>query len=275
MVQDYLRPASLEEALDLKARRLDAAFLAGGTYLLAGDYREKPAAVIDIGPLLPRGIERNGATLAIGAGATFQELVDSRNVPEAIRSAALSMVNRNVRNRATVGGNLGASKSCSSLIPLFLVLGARARLVVPGPEGDARERPTRLADWLEAGAAREGLILGVELELRKGEKVAFGRYARTSCDLSVLTAAAAFRPSASGAMDDLAVAMGGLGPRARRFPELESLFAGKALPAKAEIEAASRGLFEPRSDWRGSAEYKRQRAAVLLADVLHNAEDIA
>ena len=77
MVNEYLRPSTIAEALEAKTKSKDAAYLAGGTDLLAGDYREKPGAVIDIGPLLSSGIERRGPDLSIGAGVTFQDLADS------------------------------------------------------------------------------------------------------------------------------------------------------------------------------------------------------
>jgi CO/xanthine dehydrogenase FAD-binding subunit len=66
--------------------------------------------------------------------------------------------------------------------------------------------------------------------------------------------------------------MGGLSPHARRFPELENLFEGAPLPDKAAIEAAAAPLFAPVDDVRGSAAFKRLRAAALLADVLVSLE---
>lgn len=266
MVQEYKRPASVEEALAMKALEPDAAFLAGGTFLLAGDRREKPRAVIDVGGILPRGVERAGGTLLLGAGATFQDLVESKLVPPPLRAAALSMVNRNVRNAATVAGNVAAGKSCASLLPLFLALGARAR--VAGQQG---ERKTLVAEWM---VEPRGLLLGVEIELKAGTRAAFGRQARTACDVSVLTIGVAHRVD-GGRLLGLRVAMGGLGPHARELPDLAALFEGEALPAKAEIERRSLPAFAPRSDLRGSAEYKALRAASLLADALHEAEEIA
>jgi putative selenate reductase FAD-binding subunit len=267
MVQDYLKAASLGEALALKADHPGFPFLAGGTFLLAGDYRDKPSGVIDVGGVLPRGIDRSGDRLVIGAGATFQDLADSRAVPVPLKAAALSMVNRNVRNRATVGGNLAAAKSCASLIPLALALGSRLR--VAAAEG---ERDVATSEWLSAPA---GLVLELAFEFKPGQRAAFARYARTSCDVSVLTVGLSFFLGRDKRLSDLRIAMGGLGPRARECPELDSLFQGEPLPPRAEIEAKASATFSPRADLRGSAEFKRLRAAALLADALHNAEEIA
>lgn len=275
MVNEYLRPSTLREALDAKARLKDASYLAGGTYLLSGDYARKPEAVIDVGAILPRSIERREGDLAIGAGATFQDLADSEALESELgpslggallKAAALSMANRNVRNRATVGGNLGAAKSCSSLIPALLAL--EARLKVSGSHGEGAEASiVPLPSWLEAP---KGLVTEVLLPIEADRQGAFLRWARSSCDLSLLTVAVSFRKEGER-VAELRVAMGGLSARPRRFPEIESLFELSPLPPKADIEAFSAPHLSPRSDARGSAEFKRLRAAALLADALFKA----
>jgi putative selenate reductase FAD-binding subunit len=271
MVQEYTRPSSIEEALAARAANPASRFLAGGTFLLAGDRREKPEAVIDIGRLVPAAVERRGELLSVGAGATFQDLADSDIVPSVFRKAVLTMVNRNVRNRATAGGNLAAGKSCATLAPLALAFEARihfSELV----NGAVNAGSMAAAEWM---AAPRGLLTAIEFPLgpkAHPARAAYGRYARTSCDLSVLTVAVVMA-GGPGPVSGLRIAMGGLGPRARRFPELEELFEGKSLPQKADIEALARPLFSPRADWRGSAGYKALRAASLLADALHDAEE--
>jgi probable selenate reductase FAD-binding subunit len=269
MIQEYLRPSSVEEALDIQAKKPGSRFLAGGTFLLAGDRREKPACVVDLGAVLPAGIERKASVLSIGAGATFQDLADSEAMPSIFKAAALSMVNRNVRAKATAGGNLAAGKSCATLVPLALAFGAK--LLVAFQDGSSTRRETMAAEaWLDHP---KGIILGLDFDLSATSRAAYGRYARTACDLSVLTVAVACRGE-SGKLQDLRIAMGGLGPRARRLPAVEALFEGQALPSKADIEASALPHFSPRSDWRGSAEFKKARAACLLADALHNAEKV-
>jgi putative selenate reductase FAD-binding subunit len=278
MVNEYLRPSTIAEALEAKTKSKDAAYLAGGTDLLAGDYREKPGAVIDIGPLLPSGIERRGPDLSIGAGATFQDLADSGLLESELgpslgaallKASVLSMANRNVRNRATVGGNIGAARSSSSLIPGFLVMDARLR-VVGIREGGAKAEPAvlPLASWLDSP---KGLILEVLLPLEADRQAAFLRWARTSCDLSLLTAAVSFRKE-GGRLVDLRVAMGGLSAHPRRFPEIESLFELSPLPSKADIETFAAPHLAAVDDARGSAQFKEGRAPSLLADALFKAD---
>lgn len=263
MVNAYFRPKTAEEAAVLLASEKDAAILAGGTYLLTSQFAKKPMAAIAVSGLLPAAIERHGDRVIIGAGATFQALAEAPGLPRALRGAALAMADRNIRNRATVGGNIGADKSCASLVPFFLVAEARYSRVGSLTIG--------AAEWQATAAEERGIAAAVEFAAPPARRFAYGRYARTSCDVAVLTCAASaeFETAGGGlAARGLRIAMGGLGPRARRFPELERLFEGAALPGKAAIEAAAAPLFSPVADARGSAEFKRARAAALLADVL-------
>jgi len=263
----YLRPASLEEALAAKASKPEAVFLAGGTYLLSSDRgAEGGRDYVDVSRLLPRALERRGAELVVGAGATFQDLLDSAAAPASLKAAAASMAARNVRNRATVGGNLGAGKSCASLVPILLVLDARVE-AAQGPGAGRVSLP--LAAWLERP---QGLLLDVILPLEAGERRSFQRWGRSACDVSVLTAAASYRLEGDGTARGLAVAAGGLGPRARRFPEIEQLFEGKRLPSAPEMEEAIRPFLSPIDDLRGSAAFKRLRGAALIADAIAKAE---
>lgn len=290
MVRDYYKPKDIDDALAALAAP-GAVALAGGTFLLAGSLRgggPEIARAVDIFGLLPRGVARQasaeggargrstaagtpaaaGGGWVVGAGTTFQELIDAPEAPSCLKAAALSMANRNTRNRATVGGNLGANKSCASLVPVLLALDASVEYRVRGA-GSARKP---LEAWL---AAPEGLVTGVVIPAQPaGSRVAAVRASRTACDLATAAAAARYALE-GGKIVHLRVAMGGFGPHAGLRPDLAALFEGKAPPAKAEIEAAVGPLLAARADQRGSAEYKRVRGAALLADALHDAEVLA
>jgi CO/xanthine dehydrogenase FAD-binding subunit len=200
-------------------------------------------------------------------------------VPRCLSEAALTMVNRNTRNRATLGGNLGADKSCSSLIPLLVALGSEVEVVAPSSvSADHATERLGLEAWLSSRdtgirepSSRAGdLALRVIVPLRAGTRAAYRRWNRVSCDLSVLGAAVAFRVE-GGNIVDLKIALGGLGPKARRFPRLEALFEGRPQPSRDEIEAAVAPLLEPIDDLRASAAFKRLRGSQLVAEALSEA----
>jgi xanthine dehydrogenase small subunit len=276
-VSNFARAMSAGEALAARRSDPSAQWLAGGTLLLAGDDRDKPASVIDVGPALPRGIEVAGDELAIGACSTFGDLAGwaapsadpaALAIGACLAEAALTMVNRNTRNRATAGGNLGADKSCSSLVPILLVLGAEVEVASPSAPAPRR---VALEAWLsgrERGASGlDDLLLRILVPIRAPRRAAYRRWNRVSCDLSVLGAAAALELR-DGRVSGLRVALGGLGPRARRSPPVEALFEGSPLPSREEIEAAVAPLLRPIDDLRASAAFKRLRGSQLVAEAL-------
>ena len=277
-VARYSKASTWEEALASRRADPSARYLAGGTFLLAGDERDKPDSVVDVGSALPCNIERSGDLVSIGAGATFQDIADagrggaSTLVPRCIVDAALTMANRNTRNRATMGGNLGADKSCSSLLPILLVMSAE--LEVASPAAPVPERLS-LERWLterDQGLARGmDLILRLLVPLPEGMHAAYRRWNRVSCDLSVLGAAAAYELE-GGLVSKLRIALGGLGPRSRRFPGLEGLFEGSPLPERSRMEARVAPLLKPISDLRASTEFKRLRGSQLVADAILDAQ---
>mgnify|MGYP002348416080 CR=1 FL=1 len=306
MVKDYRKPTSLAEALAL-LREPGAVALAGGTFALIGEeHGDRPdiALAVDVAELLPRSIARQGnggdSRLVIGAGVSFQELADAQLVPACLRAAALTMANRNTRNRATVGGNLGANKSCASLVPILLALDAVVEYAVaaagakagakPGPSGQELELDVKIGPLEQWLAEPRGILLSVAADLGAGLFAASGRASRTACDLATATVGVRYRLEGEGSQASpagalpagvprvprgLRVALGGFGPHARLYPEIAALFEGKPLPPKADIEAAVEPLLEARPDQRGGAAYKKRRGAVILADALYAAEALA
>ncbi|HAE22412.1 MAG TPA: hypothetical protein DCG47_08850 [Spirochaetaceae bacterium] len=269
MVKDYVKPRSLDEAFEALAMPGSIA-LAGGTFALIGEVHGTKADIeraVDIGGLLSEAVERRGSELYVGAGCSFQALAEAPAAPACLRAAALTMANRNTRNRATVGGNLGANKSCASLVPILLALGAQAEYKLR----DSGPRHIALEQWL---AAPQGLVLSLSIPIVSGTRAASGRASRTSCDLATATVGLAFRLEGN-AVRDLRVALGGFGPHAMLFPAITALFEGKSLPPKADIEKAVEPLLSALSDKRGGADYKKRRGAVLVADALHAAEVLA
>ena len=274
MSGNYFKPADLEEALQVATEHPEAAFIAGGTGLFAGKaVSRKDASYISVGAILPKGLAVDGGSFRLGAGTTFQELLESPVAPPALKSAAAGMATRNIRNRATVGGNLGADKSCASLVPFFLV--SQATLAC----ADGVERS--IEEWraLPLRTSRARLILSVGWKGDPSTASAWTRYSRTAADLSILTCAVCANLD-HGQLAHLRIALGGLGPHALRFPDLEAELeaalggafeaASEGLPAgtKAAIEAAAAPYFHPVEDIRGSAAFKRLRASVLLADTI-------
>jgi xanthine dehydrogenase YagS FAD-binding subunit len=114
---DYARASSAQDALDLAAARPGAAFIAGGTDLLPlwKDAVSVPPAVIDISRLQLDGIDVHDRGIAIGALVRMADVADHpamRSEYPAIAEALLASASPQLRNAATIGGNLLQRTRC-------------------------------------------------------------------------------------------------------------------------------------------------------------------
>ena len=131
----YRRPQSLAEALDfLAACGGNTVILAGGTDLNI-DLRQgsvQPEYVLDTGRLDElKGIELSNGQLCIGAGVTLTEIYEStlleRYAP-ALQKCAATFASKQIRNVATIGGNVAHCSPCADTMPPLLVHEAKAIL---------------------------------------------------------------------------------------------------------------------------------------------------
>lgn len=136
---DYVRPASIDEALGALGRE-DAKVLAGGQSLLPAMKLRiaRPSLVVDIGGLgLNDLVERDGE-LIIGALVTWDELeradVLRRPAYIALAECAAGVGDLQVRNRGTIGGGLAHADPASDMPAVALALGMRLRLRSPDGE---------------------------------------------------------------------------------------------------------------------------------------------
>ena len=132
-VVDVLTPRTLQEALQLKAERPEARFIQGGTDVMVelNFGHSRPPAIVNLAELEElRGWSEDGDRLRLGAGLTYTEAMAS---PLAERLPALAEASRTVgspqiRNRGTLGGNLGTGSPAGDALPPLLVEGAEVEL---------------------------------------------------------------------------------------------------------------------------------------------------
>lgn len=261
MIQDFYRPKTAREALAVKAKTRKAAWLGGGTELNSSYTAVKPAALIALAGLKLDTVKAGAAGVSIGSGVTLQALCDNKKVPAALRTAVAAVINRNVRNIATLGGNIGANKSCSNIIPTLVALGARVKIAT-------QTGSTAIAIEEYLAAAKDRLILGVEIPKSRA-RVAQRVFRRTANDISLIVVAVAIT-QAKGIVTDAVVAVGGVNKRVVRLKKLEQSLLGTVVPHDDSIAAAVKAdkSVAPKSDIRGSAEFKRHLAGVLVADAV-------
>jgi len=147
---NYFAPGSLQEALALIQKQKQESFLvAGGTDLLLSIKKGKvhPSFIVDLKKLSElKYIREENGYIRVGPGISFAELQESELVSskvKALKEASLEMGSPQIRNSATIGGNIVTASPAADSIPPLMVL--EARVVLQSIEG---KRDLNLEDFL-------------------------------------------------------------------------------------------------------------------------------
>jgi CO/xanthine dehydrogenase FAD-binding subunit len=130
---DVLTPRSLEEALALKAEHTDSVPIQGGTDLMVSlnfDHL-RPETILNLSEVAElRGWSRDDGSLRLGAGLTYTELMREPLADElpALAQASRTVGSPQIRNRGTIGGNLGTASPAGDALPPLLVEEAEVEL---------------------------------------------------------------------------------------------------------------------------------------------------
>jgi putative selenate reductase FAD-binding subunit len=263
MIQDFFKPQTIAEALELKEKfKDDAVFMAGGTGVNCLDSKYEIEKVIGIEQLNLNEISKTHNEISIGAGVTLQELIDSPKIPDQLTTAARHFVNRNIRNIATIGGNIASNNSSSNLIPILVALDAELKI-----GGSATPVPVYEYVTQEMTLLIEGIMISSE---NLAKKYGLRKFARAANDISIITAAATFNIQ-NKKLSNVRVAVGGVGKHVLRLTGLENKLESNKLLAPTEIEDTVKNIVAPVKDIRGGFQFKKYMAGVLISDCIHNA----
>lgn len=279
MTFDLHHPSSVEEAVGL-ARKLGPGvkFLAGGTDLVIQINRGKlaPAHLIDITRLTElTGIDETEDEISLGALTTYRAIERHAAFQGrllALAQAAGVVAGHQVRNIATIGGNIVNASPAADFVPPLLALDASLEIV--GPDA---ARSISLHDFL-LGAGKtalksDELVSRVRFRKLTQDSAAIflkeGR--RKAMEISVVCVAACLTLDARGSNCVSArLAIGAVGPRTLRPLKAEACLIG-APASKSSFQEAGRLAAQeatPISDVRASAEYRRHLVAVQVERAL-------
>jgi CO/xanthine dehydrogenase FAD-binding subunit len=256
---DVLTPRTLEEALRLKAERPDAVPIQGGTDVMVdlNFDRARPVALMNLNEVPElRGWSRQNGTLFLGSGLTYAEAMEPplSDLLPALAEAARTVGGPQIRNRGTIGGNLGTASPAGDALPPLLVAGTEVRIgCVEGT------RTVPLQEFL-LGPKRNDLR---EHELILGVDVGTGTPSSRQTFMKVGPRNAMVIAVVSLAVrvdQELRAAFGSAGP----VPTLvrARLHEADSFPQRV-AEAAS-----PIDDVRGTAEYRRHALRILTKRAL-------
>jgi CO/xanthine dehydrogenase FAD-binding subunit len=276
---DYLRPASVAEAVDALVRYGgDAKILAGGQSLVPLlNFRVlRPSVLIDINGLakLDHVVEEDGA-LRIGALTRHYTLETSAAVERRLPVLAAAMTHvahLAIRNRGTLGGSLSHADPAAELPLMAVLLDAEIRTSRAAyPAGNFFLGP------LTTALADDELVTEIAIDaMPPGTGWGFEEFALRHGDFA-FAAVAATLTVADGRIAAARLAVGGAGETPLRLGAVEGGLAGQPLTAGRAAAAGeqARELVEPMSDLRASADYRRHLVAVLTERALIAAWDRA
>lgn len=273
---DYFKPRSLEEALRLKETTPDAWFIAGGTDLLVKikDNEIQTSALISLRSIQElSGAEVNKIT-RIGALTTINDLIKNPTLCEnfpLLVDAAKQLGSTQIRNTATIGGNLcNCSPAADTALPL-LVLDAKVRL--QGIQ-DSREMP--LSEFFmgpgESCLSSDEIMTDILLEPSlPGAKAVFLKIGRVKMDLAIASVALLLEMEGERCRK-VRIAAGSVAPVPLRLSKVEELLEGEPVSKElvAEAQKIASDVAAPITDIRASEEYRRHIVGVLVRRALEN-----
>ena len=271
--ETFLRPTSLPRLFAMLADHPDARLIAGATELgleITKKFRKFPTLIsLEAIPELS-AISATESEWKIGAATTLTRLDETLGLefPE-LREMLLVFGSRQIRNRATLGGNLVTASPIGDCAPVLLALDARVLLAsaagertLPLDEFFVAYRKTALADGEILKAILLPRISADAHSMRRFFKVS----KRREMDISAVSGAFAVRLNEGGTIIHARVAYGGVAAMPLRARVTERALIGKHWQGEtcAEILPVLDAEFTPISDVRGSAEYRSAMIRTLF-----------
>jgi carbon-monoxide dehydrogenase medium subunit len=264
---DYFEPKTVGEAVSLLAKYgAEAKIIAGGTDMLVDmKYKEEPGCLINIKKIPGlSSIQENGGSLRIGALTTIRDVETNAIVRDKLPvlwESSHQFASLQIRNTATIGGNIcRASPSGETLAPL-LVLEAKGKCV--SADGEKTEPFSSLFQGPgKTSLGAKGLLTEIDVPYPPaGSKSVYLKHAvRGAMDIAMVGVAVLVTPDAAkNNVQDVRIGLGAVAPTPIRATKTEALLRAKPLTAALIKEAAAMAAAEssPINDQRSSGENRR------------------
>lgn len=281
-ITTYLAPRRLDEALQAMADG-DATVLCGGTDLAPqteSGTRQYKAKLLNIRRIEGLwGIGVNGDEIRIGAATTVSDIRHNATLAEiapVLVEAAEHFASEQIRNAASVGGNLCNASPAGDMSPPLLVLGAAVELAC-WRDGAVQTRRIPLERFFlspgKTAKLPEELLTAVVFNRPGADFVGKFRKSgpRPALEISTVSVALGVRV-AGGSLSDVRVALGSVAPTPLRARHVEAALEGRPLdaPTIAAALAATAEDAKPIDDVRASAWYRGHLVRVFVEEVLND-----
>ncbi|MFK5583441.1 FAD binding domain-containing protein [Serinicoccus sp. LYQ131] len=267
---EYAAPATVAEALALLAEHGDEAKVLSGGQSLLPVLRMRlnaPGIIVDISRIEEiKGVTDTGDAVRIGAGATYQDVLDSDLVSEhlaLLHQALTEVADAQIRHRGTVCGALAHADPAGDVGAPVLALGGR--MVIQGPDGERTvDGDDFFVDLFETAVGEGELLTAVEIPKHTGWGSHYEKFVRVSHQWAILGIAAAVRVE-GGTIAEARVGLTNMGSTPLRARAVEEALVGKEATEEAIAEVCAQVAegTDPPSDLNGQADYRRHVAGVL------------
>jgi CO/xanthine dehydrogenase FAD-binding subunit len=273
---ELLQPETWEEALEAKASRPEAMPLWGGTDVMVemNFGRARPHAILDLTRV--RELTEHGpddGVLRVGAGVTYtRAIAELGDRLPGLAIASRTVGSPQIRNRGTIGGNLGSSSPAGDALPPLYASGARVEI--------ASTRGTRSVPIEDFVTGPKQNVLEPD-ELISGFTVAPAaggqQFSKIGTRNAMVIAVCSFAVALDDEHETVGTCLGSAAPTPRRAREAEDFIADRldwANRTAIAEEALSRfgelvaDAASPIDDQRGSATYRRHALAVMARRTL-------
>lgn len=274
---DYYSVKSVSDATDLKKKLKNSRYYAGGTDILVQIKRRirVPAAVIDI-KNIPGivGIKETEKYIEIGAATTMNEISESdivkRNI-DVLAQCAREVGSYQIRNLATIGGNICNAAPSADISPALLVLNADIIIKTQNTT-----HTVNINEFFKGPGKTiltdESIVYKIKiLKLPSGSMGQYIKESRVSAvDLAIVGVAVLAVPSQKvRSKYDVRVSLGSVAPTPIRVPEAEEILKESISASSIEKAAsAAETAAKPISDIRASAEYRNDQVKILTKRAL-------
>ena len=273
---DFLQPSSWAEALEAKATHPGAVPIAGGTDVMVelNFDKHRPEALLDLNRVAELAQwDRAEERIRLGAGVTYTRVIDELgDVLAGLTMASRTVGSPQIRNRGTVGGNLGAASPAGDAHPALLA--ADADVEVASTRGTRRIPIAEFYTGVKRNAlAPDELIAAVWITPPTGPQQFSKIGTRNAMVISVAAFGLALHPDRRA----VGTGIGSAAPTPRRAPDAEAFAAAEldwdgrsALPddVAREFGERVRVAASPIDDVRGTAAYRLHSLSVMARRAL-------
>jgi CO/xanthine dehydrogenase FAD-binding subunit len=273
---EFLQPATWEEALEAKAAHPEAMPLWGGTDVMVDVNfgRARPEAILDLTRVAELAEhDRDDGMLRVGAGVTYtRAIAELADALPGLAIASRTVGSPQIRNRGTIGGNLGSSSPAGDALPPLYA--SNAEVEVASTRGARRIAIEEFITGPKCNTLEpDELIAAFHVPAATGVQ----QFSKIGTRNAMVIAVCSFALAIDEEKRSVGTCLGSAAPTPRRAREAEAYIAG-ALDwdghAPIDDEALSRfgdlvaDAASPIDDQRGSAVYRRHALAVMARRTL-------